>query len=178
MSCFSQKHPWNYVVLFLFTFTMAFMVGACSSQRKGYAALLLAGLTLLVTVGLTVFTFAAAKRAADFSSMVPFLFFAILLFMAFGIIWIIFPLGRVREQVIGCVVFSGFIIYDTGNLIKRFNYHQYIDAACCLYMDSESLLVHSCYFRHLISNYEQDCAFRINTSCGVTEETRSSRLYL
>ncbi|XP_047945034.1 protein LIFEGUARD 4-like [Salvia hispanica] len=145
MSCFSQKHPWNYILLFLFTCVMAFMVGACSSQRQGDAVLLAAGLTLVVTVGLTAFTFAAAKRGADFSFMGPFLFCAILLLMAFGIIRIIFPLGRIGEQVIGCVgalVFSGFIIYDTDNLIKRFNYDQYIDAACCLYMDIVNLFLY------------------------------------
>ncbi|KAH6757184.1 Bax inhibitor-1 family protein [Perilla frutescens var. hirtella] len=145
MSCFSQKHPWNYILLFLFTFAMAFMVGACSSQRKGDAVILAAGLTLVVTVGLTLFTFGAAKRGADFSFMGPFLLCALLLLMAFGIIRIIFPMGRLGEQVIGCVgalVFSAFIIYDTDNLIKRFSYDQYIDAACCLYMDIVNLFLY------------------------------------
>ncbi|KAH6777988.1 hypothetical protein C2S52_006501 [Perilla frutescens var. hirtella] len=145
MSCFSQKHPWNYILLFLFTFAMAFMVGACSSQRKGDAVILAAGLTLVVTVGLTLFTFGASKRGADFSFMGPFLLCALLLLMAFGIIRIIFPMGRLGEQVIGCVgalVFSAFIIYDTDNLIKRFSYDQYIDAACCLYMDIVNLFLY------------------------------------
>lgn len=150
----------------------------------GETVLLAAGLTLLVTVALTLFTFFAAKRGADFNFLGPFLLCALFLLMAFGIIrvclcfslpsscrfptlllessdicvlrlyligglcfcqQIIFPMGRVGEQVIGCVgalVFSGFIIYDTDNLIKRFNYDQYIEAASCLYLDIINLFLY------------------------------------
>ncbi|KAI3459421.1 hypothetical protein Pfo_016084 [Paulownia fortunei] len=144
MHCFSQRHPWNYVLLLLFTIAMACMIGAVSTQKKGQAVLLAAGLTLLVTVALTLFTFFAAKRGYDFTFLGPFLLCALLLLMAFGIIRIIFPLGRVGEQVIGCVgalVFSGFIIYDTDNVIKRFNYDQYIEAAACLFLDIINLFL-------------------------------------
>lgn len=56
----------------------------------------------------------------------------------------IFPMGRVADQVIACIgalVFSGFIIYDTDNLIKRFNYDEYIQAAACLYLDIINLFL-------------------------------------
>ena len=144
MLCVKQRHPWNYVVLFLFTFAMAFMIGASCTQRKGEAVLLAAGLTFLVTIALTLFTFAAAKRGADFSFLAPFLMCACLLLMAFGLMRLFLPFGQLGEQVIGCVgalVFSGFIIYDTDNLIKRFNYDQYIDAAMTLYLDIINLFL-------------------------------------
>ncbi|KAL6571470.1 hypothetical protein OROHE_003113 [Orobanche hederae] len=145
MHCFSQRHPWNYILLFLFTLAMACTVGAASTQRKGETVLLAAGLTLVVTVGLTLFTFVAAKRGCDFSFMGPFLFCSLLLLIAFGIIRIIFPMGRLGEQVIGCIgalIFAGFIIYDTDNVIKRFNYDQYIEAAACLFLDIINLFLH------------------------------------
>ncbi|KAL7124017.1 hypothetical protein ABFS83_14G020000 [Erythranthe nasuta] len=144
MSCFSKRHPWNYVFLLLFTIAIACLVGAVCAQSKGQAVLMAAGLTLLLTVGLTLFTFVAAKRGHDFSFLGPFLFCALLVLMAFGIIRIIFPLGKVGEQVIGCIgalVFSGFIIYDTDNLIKRFDYDEYIDAAACLFLDIINLFL-------------------------------------
>lgn len=75
-------HFLPYILLVLITYI-------ASNHRfihAGDAVLLAAGLTLLVTLGLTAFTFAAAKRGADFSFMGPFLFCAILLLMAFGII--------------------------------------------------------------------------------------------
>ena len=42
------------------------------------------------------------------------------------------PMGSVATTVYGCVValvFSGFIIYDTDNLIKRHGYDEYVMAA-------------------------------------------------
>jgi FtsH-binding integral membrane protein len=41
-------------------------------------------------------------------------------------------------MVYGCIaalVFSGFIIYDTDNLIKRYSYDEYVAAAIELYLD-------------------------------------------
>ncbi|XP_073053826.1 protein LIFEGUARD 4-like [Primulina eburnea] len=145
MFCFSKRHPWNYVILFLFTIAMSLMIGAVCTQKKGEAVLIAAGLTLLVTIALTIFTFVAAKRGCDFSFLGPFLLCAVLLLFAFGLLRIVFPMGRLGEQVIGCVgalVFSGFIIYDTDNLIKRFSYDQYIDAAMCLYLDIINLFLY------------------------------------
>lgn len=49
-----------------------------------------------------------------------------------------FPLGRVGATIyglIGTVVFSGFIVYDTNMLLKRYTYNEYITAAISLYLD-------------------------------------------
>ncbi|EPS70625.1 hypothetical protein M569_04132, partial [Genlisea aurea] len=144
MSCFSQRHPWNIILLILFTLALSWMVGATCTQRKGQAVLMAATLTLLVTFSLTLFTFLAAKRGYDFNFLGPFLLCAVLLLMAFGIIRIIFPMGRAAEQVIACIgalVFCGFIIYDTDNIIKRYTYDQAIEAAACLYLDIINLFL-------------------------------------
>ena len=47
-------------------------------------------------------------------------------------------MGKVSTTIYGCVaaiIFSGFIIYDTDNLIKRHSYDQYICASISLYLD-------------------------------------------
>ncbi|KZV25952.1 hypothetical protein F511_08897 [Dorcoceras hygrometricum] len=144
MFYFSKRHPWNYVILFLFTIAMSFMIGAACTQKRGEAVLMTAGLTLVVTLGLTIFTFVAAKRGLDFSFLGPFLFCALLLLMAFSILRIVFPMGRLGAQVIGCIgalVYSGYIIYDTDNLIKRFGYDEYMEAAMCLFLDIINLFL-------------------------------------
>ncbi|GFP85803.1 bi1-like protein [Phtheirospermum japonicum] len=141
---FREHHPWNYVLLLIFTLAMSFMVGAASTQIKGEIILLAAGLTLLVTAGLTLFTFVAAKRGWDFSSLGPFLFCALLLLIAFGVVRIFFPVGKIVNQVfssIEALVFCGFIVYDTESLIKRFNYDQYIEASISLFLDVMNLFV-------------------------------------
>lgn len=132
MSFFSNRHPWNYLFMLLFTISIAVLVGVSCTQRKGKlfyflcflncysfwihpcsvflaisrkheilrilfllftmflptgeAVLLAAGLTLLITIALTMFTFVAAKRGMDFSFLGPFLLCAVLLLIAFGLI--------------------------------------------------------------------------------------------
>lgn len=54
------------------------------------------------------------------------------------VLQIFFPLGRISVMIYGClaaVIFCGYIVYDTDNLIKRYTYDQYIWAAVSLYLD-------------------------------------------
>ncbi|KAL6503466.1 hypothetical protein OROGR_025389 [Orobanche gracilis] len=106
--------------------------------------LLAAGLTVVITVGLTLFTFVAAWFGRDFNFLGPFLSGALLMVTAFALFRIFFHVGKVVGQVIACIgtlVFSGYIIYDTNNLIQRFNYDQYIEAAISLYIDIINLFL-------------------------------------
>lgn len=57
---------------------------------------------------------------------------------------IFFPLGPTSVAVfgaLGALVFSGFIVYDTDNLIKRFTYDEYIWASVILYLDVLNLFL-------------------------------------
>ena len=56
----------------------------------------------------------------------------------------VFPLGSTSTAIyggIGALVFSGYIIYDTDNLIKRFTYDEYILASAALYLDILNLFL-------------------------------------
>ncbi|KAJ4844320.1 hypothetical protein Tsubulata_051129 [Turnera subulata] len=89
-------------------------------------------LTATVVLSLTLYTFWAARRGHDFNFLGPFLFGAVLVLMVFALIQILFPLGKISLMVYGLlasIIFSGYIIYDTDNLIKRFSYDEYIWAA-------------------------------------------------
>lgn len=97
-----------------------------------------------MTIGLTLYTFWAARRGKDFSFLGPFLFAAVLVLMVFGLIQIFFPLGRVSLMIygaLGALIFSGYIIYDTDNMIKRHSYDDYIWAAVSLYIDVINLFL-------------------------------------
>lgn len=55
-----------------------------------------------------------------------------------------FPLGSTSVAVyggIGAIIFAGYIIYDTDNLIKRFTYDEYIWASVTLYLDILNLFL-------------------------------------
>ncbi|KAL3507834.1 hypothetical protein ACH5RR_033216 [Cinchona calisaya] len=123
---------------------MSFMIGVLCAYKSGEIILQAAALTVLVTGSLTLCTFWAAKRGHDFSFLGPFLLCALLVLVAFGIIRILFPLGRLGSLLAGCasaLVFSGFLIYDTDNLIKRFDYDEYLLAASALYSDIINLFL-------------------------------------
>ena len=55
-----------------------------------------------------------------------------------------FPLGSTSVAVYGglsAIIFSGYIVYDTDNLIKRFTYDDYIWASVALYLDILNLFI-------------------------------------
>ncbi|CAH9104105.1 unnamed protein product [Cuscuta europaea] len=86
MICYSKIHPWNYVLLLLFTFAVALMIGASCTYKKGIYVLMAAGATVLVFVVLTLFTFWAAKKGWDFNFLGPFLMCCLMVLIAFGFV--------------------------------------------------------------------------------------------
>ena len=53
-------------------------------------------------------------------------------------------MGRIAYMIYGAVaaiIFCGYIIYDTDNLIKRYTYDEYIWASVALYVDIINLFL-------------------------------------
>ncbi|XP_057801002.1 protein LIFEGUARD 2-like [Salvia miltiorrhiza] len=139
-----QRHPVNYFLLAIFTLSLAFVVGLSCSYTNGKVILESVILTAAVVVSLTLYTFWAAKRGHDFNFLGPFLFGAVLVLMLFALIQILFPLGRISVMIYGClasIIFCGYIVYDTDNLIKRYSYDEFIWAAVALYLDVINLFL-------------------------------------
>ncbi|KAI3449680.1 hypothetical protein Pfo_006345 [Paulownia fortunei] len=139
-----QRHPVNYFLLGVFTLSLAFAVGLTCAYTSGKVILESVILTAVVVISLTLYTFWAAKRGQDFNFLGPFLFGAIVVLMLFALIQIFFPLGRISVMIYGClasIIFCGYIIYDTDNLIKRYTYDEYIWAAVALYLDVINLFL-------------------------------------
>ncbi|KAK4558323.1 hypothetical protein RGQ29_007889 [Quercus rubra] len=141
---YHQKHPVNYVLLGIFTVSLAFAVGLTCAFTSGKVILESVILTTVVVVSLTLYTFWAARRGHDFNFLGPFLFGAVLVLMVFALIQILFPLGKLSVMIYGClasIIFCGYIVYDTDNLIKRYSYDEYIWAAVSLYLDIINLFL-------------------------------------
>ncbi|KAK9288687.1 hypothetical protein L1049_017150 [Liquidambar formosana] len=141
---YHKRHPWNFLLLGLFTISIAFAVGLSCAFTKGRIILEAAILTSVVVIGLTLYTFWAVKRGHDFNFLGPFLLGSILVLCVFAFIQICFPLGKLSLMIYGglaSIIFCGYIIYDTDNLIKRFNYDEYIWAAVSLYLDIVNLFL-------------------------------------
>ncbi|XP_009796306.1 protein LIFEGUARD 4-like [Nicotiana sylvestris] len=144
MGRYGRKHPWNYVLMAVFTLCLAFVVGAACAFKRGPTILTAAGLTVLITVSLTLYTFWAASRGMDFSFLGPFLFCASIVLIFFLLAQYILHLGREVRMVYSCLaalLFSAYIIYDTNNLIRNFTYDEYVIAAICLFGDIVNLFL-------------------------------------
>uniref|UniRef100_A0A2N9F5F7 BI1-like protein n=1 Tax=Fagus sylvatica TaxID=28930 RepID=A0A2N9F5F7_FAGSY len=141
---FHKSHPLNLLLLTLFTITIAFAVGLACAFTKGRIILEATILTSVVVFGLTLYTFWAVKRGKDFTFLGPFLFASLLVLLVFGLIQIFLPLGKISVMVysgLAALIFCGFIVFDTNNMIKRYNYDDYIWAAVSLYLDVVNLFM-------------------------------------
>ncbi|GJT44067.1 cullin, conserved site-containing protein [Tanacetum coccineum] len=101
-------------------------------------------LTSAVVTSLTAYTFWASKKGKDFSFLGPILFTSLVILLVTSFMQMVFPLGPTSNAIIGgfgAVIFSGYIIYDTENLIKRFTYDEYIWASVTLYLDILNLFL-------------------------------------
>ncbi|CAL0300598.1 unnamed protein product [Lupinus luteus] len=144
LSYYYQKHPVNYLLLAIFTISIAFAVGLSCAFTDEKVILEAVILTAVVVIALTLYTFWAASRGQDFNFLGPFLFGAVIVLIVFGFIQILFPLGKISTMIYGCIaaiIFCGYIVYDTDNLIKRFSYDEYIWASVSLYLDIINLFL-------------------------------------
>lgn len=141
---YRQKHPVNLLLLGIFTVSLSLTVGFSCAFTSGEIVLEALILTAVVVLSLTAYTFWAARKGYDFSFLGPFLFTSLILLLVFGFIQMFFPLGPVSTMVyggLGALIFCGYIIYDTDQLIKRFSYDEYIWASVVLYLDILNLFL-------------------------------------
>ena len=127
--------PINYILLFSFTLCMSFycLILACFFEPKDVVSAAI--LTFGATVGLTIY---AAKTNDDFTYCGAFLF-ALLLIIVFSFILFWWVGYIIFYLVLGILVYSLYIIYDTqliiGNKTFQYNVDDYCLAALNLYID-------------------------------------------
>ncbi|KAF7033071.1 hypothetical protein CFC21_044197 [Triticum aestivum] len=135
---YRKKNPVNLLLLGVFTVAITFSAGFMCSFYSGKVIWEAGIFTIVVVLSLTAYTFWAARRGKDFSFLGPFLFASLMILLVFGFIQIFFPLDKLSHTIYGALValiFSGFIVYDSGNIIKRCTYDEYVLAAVILYLD-------------------------------------------
>ena len=140
LMCMKDKSPQNMYLLAAFTFVEAFMVGtvttAYAEQNVGIV-LEAVFLTGAIFIGLTVFTF---QSKIDFSFLGAFLSMGLILWGFFAMIF-----GAQTGYVyalLGCIIFSGYILFDTWLIMDRLNPHEYVLAAIMLYLDIINLFLY------------------------------------
>lgn len=143
--CFTsvrKQAPLNLVLLGAFTLCEGYMLGVVSSLYQTTSVLQAIGITAFITVGLTVYTF-TSKR--DFSKWGMPLFVILMVFVLGGFLRLFLPSTPFLDTVwavIGALLFSAYIVFDTFQLIAVLNTDEYIEGAIQIYLDIINLFLY------------------------------------
>uniref|UniRef100_A0A8D0BR07 Protein lifeguard 2 n=1 Tax=Salvator merianae TaxID=96440 RepID=A0A8D0BR07_SALMN len=134
--------PWNLILLSIFTLSMAYLTGMLSSYYDTKSVLLCLGITALVCLSVTIFSF---QTKYDFTSCQGMLFVMLMVLFFSGIILAILlpfkyvPWLQVIYAVLGAVLFTMFLAFDTQLLMGNRRYamspEEYIFGALNIYLD-------------------------------------------
>ncbi|WVQ83637.1 hypothetical protein IAT38_005779 [Cryptococcus sp. DSM 104549] len=136
-----HHHPANLILLGLFTMFEATMIGLATSYYESRIVLQALFITLGVFTGLTLFTF---QTKYDFSSFAPFLFVGIWGLITAYFVQMFLPFNANLDLGIACfstVLFSGYVLYDTQQIMKRLSVDEAILGALTLYLDFLNLFM-------------------------------------
>jgi FtsH-binding integral membrane protein len=151
LMCLKDKEPENAYLLGAFTLVEAFLVGSvttayCAAGQRGIVleAVVLTG---LIFIGLTMFTF---QSKIDFSFLGAALSMGLGALILWGFFAMIFGIktGYVYA-LLGCIIFSGYILFDTWLIMDRLSPHEHVLAAIMLYLDIVNLFL---YLLQLLSS--------------------------
>jgi FtsH-binding integral membrane protein len=146
-----HSHPLNFVLLSTFTLMEAFTLGIVVAFYNNIIVLQALLITLGVFIGLTLFTL---QSKYDFSGMGPFLFGALIAMVMAGLVNAFIPFGKTMDLVFaigGCLLFSGYIVYDTYMINAKLSPDEFIMGAISLYLDFINLFIN---ILRLLNNME------------------------
>lgn len=138
--CLLHSHPANMILLLLFTFSMAYEVGFISVLFKshGMENLIFIALGITMTIFLSLTSFVMITKR-DFEFLSTFLYISLLSLLLFSFIFIFIPINISIYHIImgyaGTLIFSGYILYDTSQLIHKLTPDDYIEGTIQLYLD-------------------------------------------
>jgi FtsH-binding integral membrane protein len=154
LMCMKDKEPENMYLLGAFTFVEAFLVGSvttayCATGQRGIV-LEAVFLTGAIFIGLTLFTF---QSKIDFSFLGAALSMGLGALILWGFFALIFGIqtGYVYA-LLGCIIFSGYILFDTWLIMDRLSPHEHVLAAIMLYLDIVNLFL---YLLQLLSSEDR-----------------------
>ncbi|KZT21406.1 UPF0005-domain-containing protein [Neolentinus lepideus HHB14362 ss-1] len=136
-----HSHPLNLILLSTFTALEAFTLGVTVAFYDNMIVLQALLITLGVFLGLTLFTL---QSKWDFSGLGPWLFGALIALLMTGLVGIFIPFGRTMDIVYaagGCLIFSGYVVYDTYIINSRLSPDEFILGAISLYLDFINLFL-------------------------------------
>ena len=136
----AKKEPINYILLVLFTFSMAYLLSLATIRIPTNTLLIATGATTGVTGALTLY---AVQTTIDFTVWGSYLLVGLLAILLTLVLNFVFMNTLIYSMISGAgtLVFSGFIVYNTQMIVnnnnRKYTYgtDDYVFAAISLYMD-------------------------------------------
>ena len=144
-----RKPGWNVAALFAFTTVSGLTLGPVMLVYNAGVIQEALVLTVLIFGGLTMYVITSKK---DFSFLSGFLFTGLIVVIAGSLLNAFFfhsPAGEFIISAGGVILFSGFILYDTSNILRHYDVEDYTSATLALYLDLLNLFL---FLLRLLSN--------------------------
>ncbi|CDK27771.1 unnamed protein product [Kuraishia capsulata CBS 1993] len=137
----SKSYPYNLLLLTGFTLCESYGVGLATSLFDSNVVLQAVLITLIVFLGLTIFTF---QTKYDFTQWQGWASGALFALLGFGIVGMFLPYNSGMEVFYswaGALLFSVFIVIDTQMIMKKFHPDEEVSATIILYLDVINLFL-------------------------------------
>lgn len=141
LGCFRQVAravPWNYLLLTIFTLCFGYFVSYTTAMYNGEAIIISVGITAAVVIALTLY---AMFTKTDFTmcwGLMIVLGVTMLIGSILGI-WLRNRWYQIGMAVLGCLVFSFYLVVDTQLVIgknqRAYSVDDYVMAAVAIYLD-------------------------------------------
>ena len=148
LHCYKGRHPLNMILLGGFTLCMSYTVGVVCAvyQASGQGIIVLQALLLTAAVFLSLTTYVHVTKK-DFSWMGGALFAGLMILIVWSFMSMLFGatfggVGHTVFALIGALLFCGFILYDTSNLLHLYGPDDYVEASIALYLDIINLFLY------------------------------------
>ncbi len=137
----SRKPGLNMVALFSFTTVSGLTIGPLLYQVGPSIAAEAFALTAITFAGLSLYVVYSRK---DFSFMSGFLMTGLIVLVVGGLLNMFFIQSGMMHFVMSgasVLLFSGFILYDTSNILRYYGTDEYVSATLALYLDILNLFI-------------------------------------
>lgn len=135
-----KQYPINLVFLGLFTVSESYLIGLVSATYDTNVVIQAGLVTAVIFFSLSIF---AVQTKWDLTGLAPYLFAALMGLIGFGLVTVFIPSSgaELAYSIIAVILFSGFVLVDTQQILTQFDPESEIPAAITLYLDIINLFL-------------------------------------
>ena len=146
MACYEDRHPTNVIALLLFTLCESYLIGVlCAAYYAHGAGAYVAFAFAITSVLFSALTLFVCATRRDFSALGGTLTLGLCFLLGFALIGCAVGTTQLQQGAVafvGCLLFSGYVLYDTSEVVHRLTPDEYVRGAIHLYLDVANLFVY------------------------------------